>query len=63
MHDTVKRHTAAAEVAHASRIGRRYRAPKSVVFVVNNDRSFLSQRATWGAALKSPGAAVTVIAE
>jgi glycosyltransferase involved in cell wall biosynthesis len=33
------------------------------VFVVNNDRSFLSHRATWGVALQAAGAAVTVIAE
>ena len=31
--------------------------------MVNNDRSFLSHRATWGAALQAAGAAVTVIAE
>jgi glycosyltransferase involved in cell wall biosynthesis len=34
-----------------------------VVFVVNNDRSFLSHRATWGAALQAAGATVSVISE
>ena len=52
-----------SEVEQAARIGRSFRAPKGVVFVVNNDRSFLSHRATWGTALQAAGAAVTVIAE
>ena len=56
-------HTSVSEVEQAARIGRAFRGPEDVVFVVNNDRSFLSHRATWGAALQAAGAAVTVIAE
>ncbi len=56
-------HTSVSEVEEATRIGRGFRGPNGVVFVVNNDRSFLSHRATWGAALQAAGAAVTVIAE
>jgi hypothetical protein len=56
-------HTSVSEVEEAARIGRAFRGPKGVAFVVNNDRSFLSHRATWGAALQAAGAAVTVIAE
>jgi glycosyltransferase involved in cell wall biosynthesis len=56
-------HTSVSEVAEAARIGEAFRGPEGVVFVVNNDRSFLSHRATWGAALQAAGAAVTVIAE
>lgn len=60
---TVGTHTSVSEVEQAAQIGRGFRGPKHVVFVVNNDRSFLSHRATWGAALQAAGAAVTVIAE
>lgn len=56
-------HTSVSEVQRAAEIGRSFRGPKSVVFVVNNDRSFLSHRATWGAALHAAGAGITVIAE
>lgn len=59
----VETHTSVSEVEQATRIGRGFRGPNGVVFVVNNDRSFLSHRATWGAALQAAGAAVTVIAE
>jgi hypothetical protein len=63
MNETSETHTSVSEVEQAARIGRRFRGPEDVVFVVNNDRSFLSHRATWGAALQAAGAAVTVIAE
>jgi glycosyltransferase involved in cell wall biosynthesis len=63
MVETLGTHTSVSEVEQAARIGRGFRGPKRVVFVVNNDRSFLSHRATWGAALQAAGAAVTVIAE
>jgi glycosyltransferase involved in cell wall biosynthesis len=63
MNETSQTHTSVSEVEQAARIGRGFRGPKSVVFVVNNDRSFLSHRATWGAALQAAGAAVTVVAE
>jgi glycosyltransferase involved in cell wall biosynthesis len=63
MNETSETHTSVSEVEQAARIGRGFRGPKSVVFVVNNDRSFLSHRATWGAALQAAGAAVTVVAE
>jgi glycosyltransferase involved in cell wall biosynthesis len=63
MAETLRAHTCVSEVELAARIGRRFRGPSSVVFVVNNDRSFLSHRATWAAALQAAGAAVTVIAE
>ena len=63
MVETLGSHTSVSEVEQAARIGRGFRGPKRVVFVVNNDRSFLSHRATWGAALQSAGGAVTVIAE
>ena len=63
MNETSETHTSVSEVEQAARIGRGFRGPKGVVFVVNNDRSFLSHRATWGAALQAAGAAVTVIAE
>lgn len=63
MGDTSVTHTSVSEVAQAARIGRRFVGPKCVVFVVNNDRSFLSHRATWGAALQAAGATVTVIAK
>lgn len=63
MDEAVGAHISAPEVEHAGRIGRRYRGPKRVVFVVNTDRFFLSHRATWAAALQAAGAAVTVIAE
>ncbi|MCV7047105.1 glycosyltransferase [Mycobacterium frederiksbergense] len=52
-----------SEVDEATQIGRAYEGPKRVVFVVNNDRSFLSHRATWGAALQAAGSEITVIAE
>lgn len=55
--------SAVLEVDRAVEIGRKYQGPKKVVFVVNNDRSFLSHRATWGAALRAAGATITVIAE
>ena len=61
--DETRTHTSVSEVEQAARIGRAFRGPEGVVFVVNNDRSFLSHRATWGAALQAAGAAVTVIAE
>jgi glycosyltransferase involved in cell wall biosynthesis len=63
MVETLQAKTSVSEVEQAARIGRRFRGPKSVVFVVNNDRSFLSHRATWAAALQAAGATVTVIAE
>jgi glycosyltransferase involved in cell wall biosynthesis len=63
MVETLGTHTSVSEVEQAARIGRGFRGPQGVVFVVNNDRSFLSHRATWGAALQAAGAAVTVIAE
>jgi glycosyltransferase involved in cell wall biosynthesis len=63
MLETLRRHAAPSEAELAARIGCGFRGPKRVVFVVNNDRSFLSHRATWGAALQAAGAAVTVIAE
>lgn len=63
MDETYRTHTSVSEVEQAARIGRGFRGPNRVVFVVNNDRSFLSHRATWGAALQAAGAAVTVIAE
>ncbi|WP_082570032.1 glycosyltransferase [Mycobacterium sp. Root135] len=52
-----------SEIEQSARIGRAYRAPYRVVFVVNNDRLFLSHRTTWGAALRAAGAEVTIIAE
>ena len=52
-----------SELGVARRIGRNYRGPTRVAFVVNNDWWFLSHRASWGEALKAAGAAVTVIAE
>jgi glycosyltransferase involved in cell wall biosynthesis len=63
MLDTLRRQTVTSEVERATQIGRGFRGPARVVFVVNNDRSFLSHRATWGAALQAAGATVTVIAE
>jgi len=63
MLDTLRRPTTASEVEQAARIGAGFRGPKRVVFVVNNDRSFLSHRATWGVALQAAGATVTVIAQ
>jgi glycosyltransferase involved in cell wall biosynthesis len=63
MNETSGTHTSVSEVEQADQIGRGFRGPKGVVFVVNNDRSFLSHRAIWGAALQAAGAAVTVIAE
>jgi glycosyltransferase involved in cell wall biosynthesis len=63
MDSDLETHTSVSEVEQAIRIAKGYRAPKHVIFVVNNDRSFLSHRATWGAALQTAGATVTVIAE
>ncbi|KAA0079110.1 glycosyltransferase [Mycolicibacterium sp. P9-64] len=63
MSEATRTHTSVSEVGQAARIGRTFCGPKRVVFVVNNDRSFLSHRATWGAALQAAGASVTVIAE
>lgn len=63
MGEALGTHTSISEVDQAARIGRGFRGHGRVVFVVNNDRSFLSHRATWGAALQAAGAAVTVIAE
>src|SRR5688500_16434056 len=63
MVETHRLHTSVSEVEQAVEIGRGFRGPNGVVFVVNNDRSFLSHRATWAAALQAAGAAVTVIAE
>src|SRR5262249_36997555 len=63
MRDTLRRTSRVSEVDQARRIGRAFRGPRCVVFVVNNDRSFLSHRATWGAALQAAGADITVIAE
>jgi glycosyltransferase involved in cell wall biosynthesis len=60
---TLETRTFPSELEQAARIGQGFRGPERVVFVVNNDRSFLSHRATWGAALQAAGAAVTVIAE
>lgn len=63
MGESSRSHTSTLEVGLAASIGRHYAGPNSVVFVVNNDRSFLSHRATWGAALQAAGATVTVVAE
>jgi hypothetical protein len=63
MVETHRLHTSVSEVEQAVEVGRGFRGPNDVVFVVNNDRSFLSHRATWAAALQAAGAAVTVIAE
>lgn len=63
MADTQRSHTSVSEVEQARQIGRRFRGPESVLFVINNDRSFLSHRATWAGALQAAGARVTVIAE
>src|SRR5690242_16263768 len=51
------------ELSTARTIGAQYSAPKSVVFVVNNDRSFLSHRASWASALHAGGSSILVIAE
>ena len=56
-------HTSLLEAPTARRVGERFQRPGAVVFVVNNDRSFLSHRASWASALAAAGSAVTVIAE
>jgi glycosyltransferase involved in cell wall biosynthesis len=43
--------------------GRRYLTTKKIVFVVNNDRFFLTHRASWASALLASGAHITVIAQ
>lgn len=47
----------------AVKYGAEYTTAKRVVFVVNNDRFFLTHRASWASALVASGARVTVIAE
>ncbi|MFZ4893074.1 glycosyltransferase [Plantibacter sp. Mn2098] len=47
----------------ARQLGANYSAKKRVVFVVNNDISFLTHRAVWAGALQSAGASVTVLAK
>lgn len=47
----------------ATRFGRGYKTAKRIVFVVNNDRFFLTHRASWASALSSSGAHVTVVAQ
>lgn len=51
------------EIKNASTCGAKFLHEGEVVFVVNNDRSFLSHRATWAAALLAAGANVSLIAE
>lgn len=52
-----------ADQAAAIRFGRNFTTDKKFVFVVNNDRFFLTHRASWAASLAASGAQVTVIAQ
>ncbi|WP_162239809.1 glycosyltransferase [Arthrobacter sp. Leaf137] len=49
--------------AAAVSFGKKYFTTKNVVFVVNNDRFFLTHRASWASAMAASGAKVTVIAQ
>nr|WP_162243357.1 glycosyltransferase [Cellulomonas sp. Leaf334] len=51
------------DVDRAGRFGSSWSGPRSVVFVVNVDRAFLSHRASWAAAYAGAGARVTVLAQ
>ncbi|WAJ32011.1 glycosyltransferase [Arthrobacter sp. FX8] len=52
-----------ADSAAAVQFGRNYRTKKKFVFVVNNDRFFLTHRASWATALAASGGGIIVIAQ
>lgn len=51
-----------ADAVAAARLGRTWKHPGRVAIVVNNDRFFLTHRASWAVALRAAGAEVYVIA-
>jgi glycosyltransferase involved in cell wall biosynthesis len=49
--------------AAAAKFGKQYKTEKKFLFVVNNDRFFLTHRASWAAALAASGGQITVVAQ
>ncbi len=56
-------HSSIDDASMAAELGATWVGPKRVAFVVNNDRSFLSHRATWATALQASGSSIVVVAE
>lgn len=52
-----------ADQAAATEFGKKHTTTKRILFVVNNDRFFLTHRASWASAFVASGASVTVIAQ